>query len=84
MPLSSKMNENLQGGYSDIVNTSKSRYGGSIEAAMFLHNFVEENTKWIHLDIAGPVSDNSLPKKANLPLATGFGVRTLVEYARNF
>lgn len=84
MPISQKINEGIQGGYSDLVNTTRSRYGGSIEAAVFLHNFVEKDTKWIHLDIAGPVTDNALPKKANLPMASGFGVRTLIDYAKSF
>ena len=30
-----------------------SRYGGSITAAQFLQRFIENNTPWAHLDIAG-------------------------------
>jgi leucyl aminopeptidase len=83
LPLSEKAKEGLKGGYSDIVNTTRSSYAGTIEAAMFLNYFVEENTKWVHLDIAGPVVDSELPKKANQGIASGFPVKTLVDYIRN-
>ena len=66
-----------------MVNTTRSGYGGTIEAAMFLNYFVEKDTKWAHLDIAGPVVDESLNKKANQAIASGFGVRTLIDYVRN-
>ena len=50
---------------------------------MFLNYFVEKDTKWAHLDIAGPVVDASLPKKANQAIGSGFGVKTLIDYIRN-
>ena len=39
----------------DIVN-SDGRMGGASMAAEFLHQFVNEGTSWIHLDIAGTAS----------------------------
>ena len=50
--------------------------GGSITAALFLKEFVED-TPWAHIDIAGPVWDE---KKG----ATGFAVRTLTEFALSY
>ena len=49
--------------------------GGSITAALFLKRFIEkEETKWAHLDIAGPVWDD---KKGG---ATEFGANTLARW----
>ena len=82
MPLSKSLKEGLKGSYSDLVNTT-GKNGGSIEAAMFLNHFVEKETKWAHLDIAGPVVDDSLNKKANQSIASGFGVQLLIDFVRN-
>ena len=51
-------------------------YGGSITAACFLHRFVENNTPWAHIDIAGKAwSDKASP---TVPAGgTGYGVRLL-------
>ncbi len=35
-------------------STGSTRYGGACTAAAFLQEFVKEETKWAHLDIAGP------------------------------
>ena len=60
--------------YADMKNTG-GRGGGSITAALFLKRFIEkEETKWAHLDIAGPVWDD---KKGG---ATGFGANTLARW----
>lgn len=53
LPLDENIKEGLKGGFSDIVNSSRTRYGGAIEAAMFLNYFVDKNVEWVHLDIAG-------------------------------
>ena len=54
------------------------RAAGSITAALFLKQFVK-NTRWAHLDIAGPVwSDKE--SGYNSPGATGYGVRMLVQW----
>ena len=55
------------------------RPGGSITAALFLKEFVTKDTAWAHIDIAGPVwSDKG--KGVNPAGATGYGVRTLVNW----
>ena len=60
--------------YADMKNTG-SRGGGAITAALFLKQFIEkEETKWAHLDIAGPVWDD---KKGG---ATGFAASTLAKW----
>ncbi len=58
------------------------REASSITAAAFLSHFVGE-TPWAHLDIAGTANTERV--SAGQPKgATGFGVRALVELARNF
>jgi leucyl aminopeptidase len=77
MPMEEKYFEGLKSGIADCKNTGP-RAGGSITAALFLKQFVKE-TPWAHLDIAGPVwadKENGI----NNAGATGFGVRTLVNW----
>ncbi|OCQ91142.1 leucyl aminopeptidase [Oscillatoriales cyanobacterium USR001] len=77
MPLEEKYFEGLKAIHADMKNTGP-RPGGSITAALFLKQFVKD-TPWVHLDIAGPVwteKDNNY----NSAGATGFGVRTLVNW----
>lgn len=73
-----KMYKNLiKSNIADVRNISKSKYGGSITAALFLEEFVD-NTPWVHLDIAGPAF-----MEKDTPLipygGTGFGVRLLLK-----
>jgi leucyl aminopeptidase len=73
--------EQIRSSIGDIMNTG-GRYGGAINAAMFLKEFVED-TPWIHLDIAGTawIEDNK-PWIAKGP--SGIAVRSLVEFVRSF
>ncbi|HZH02438.1 MAG TPA: leucyl aminopeptidase [Myxococcaceae bacterium] len=79
LPMSDLQRESLRSEVADMKNTGE-RYGGAITAAMFLREFVGE-VPWVHLDIAGP---SLSPKERGYHLkgATGFGVRTLVEWVR--
>jgi len=53
-------------------------YGGTITAALFLKSFVGD-TKWAHLDIAGPAfAEKRVPYC--IRGGTGFGVRTILSY----
>ena len=73
-----RLRKKIKKGPADVVNTG-GRYGGAITAAMFLEEFVGEGIKWVHLDIAGPAwskEDYGYYSQG----ATGFGVRTCVEY----
>ena len=65
----------------DIKNTG-GRAGGTITAAAFLNNFINEKTPWIHLDIAGTAwIEDSRPyiQKG----ATGVGVKLLIQLILN-
>ncbi|MBT8246666.1 MAG: leucyl aminopeptidase [Acidimicrobiia bacterium] len=76
MPLPGYYRKNIDSDVADIKNTG-TRYGGSINAALFLKEFVGE-VPWAHLDIAGPArwpDDEHYQVKGG----SGFGVRTLVK-----
>ena len=74
-PLAEAYDRLIDSQIADIKNVGP-RGAGSITAAQFLQRFVEEGTKWAHLDIAGMVwSDKDGPTWAKG--ATGYGVRLL-------
>ena len=62
----------------DMKNTG-TRYGGASAAGMFLKEFVTENVKWAHLDVAGTAFLDK-PFKEFSKGATGVGVRTLLSH----
>ena len=82
MPLGDDFKEQLRAANSaDIVN-SPGRWGSPCTAGQFLHHFVPDGQPWTHLDIAGPAeTSRELPLYAKG--ATGFAVRTLVEWVEN-
>lgn len=81
LPLDEEYKENINSNIADIVN-SGGRWGGAVNAAMFLKEFAED-TPWLHLDIAGTawMEDN----KAWIAKGpSGIAVRSLIEFAREF
>jgi leucyl aminopeptidase len=79
LPLEKEYRSLIDSDVADMKNTG-SRYGGAITAALLLEEFVDDRP-WVHLDIAGPAradKDEHYVTKGG----TGFGVRTLVELAR--
>lgn len=77
LPMEEKYFEGMKSLVADMKNTGP-RPGGSITAALFLKQFVKE-TPWAHLDIAGPVWADK-ENGYNGTGATGYGVRTLVNW----
>jgi leucyl aminopeptidase len=81
LPLPREYRKQLESEVADMKNIGGS-YGGALTAGLFLQEFVD-GAPWVHLDIAGPAranADDGYLTKGG----TGFGVRTLVELARNF
>ncbi|KAM1554139.1 hypothetical protein ACFX11_006916 [Malus domestica] len=76
LPMEESYWESMKSGIADMLNTG-ARQGGSITAALFLKQFVDEKVQWLHIDMVGPVWSD---KKRT---ATGFGVSTLVEWVQN-
>lgn len=57
MPLDERYRQQLDSRVADMKNCG-TRHGGACVAAVFLSEFVEEGTKWAHVDIAGVKSDS--------------------------
>jgi leucyl aminopeptidase len=80
LPLDDEYKEQIRSNIADLMNTG-GRWGGAINAAMFLKEFAEE-TPWLHLDIAGTAwMEDQKPWIAKGP--SGIAVRSLVEFARD-
>ena len=57
------------------------RHAGSITGAQFLQRFVEKDTPWAHLDVAGTAM-GSPASETNQSWGSGWGVRLLDEFVR--
>jgi len=77
MPLEDNYFEGMKSQIADMKNAGP-RAAGSITAALFLKQFVE-NTPWAHIDMVGPSWINK-ESGVNNAGATGFPVRTLVNW----
>jgi leucyl aminopeptidase len=81
LPMDEEYKELLKSNFADLQNIG-GRAGGSITAAWFIRDFVDE-TPWIHLDIAGTAwLDDAKPYMAKG--ATGVGLRTFVRLAETW
>lgn len=84
LPMDDDYKDMLKSVPADIVN-SPGRWGGACTAAAFLSHFIEKvdgrPVPWCHLDIA-PVADTDKELPYYQKGATGWGVRTLVEWVR--
>ncbi|HWE93322.1 MAG TPA: leucyl aminopeptidase [Tepidisphaeraceae bacterium] len=80
LPLGEEQRDQIRGDAADIVN-SAGREAHPLQGGAFLSFFVpmDGSMPWAHLDIAGPAdTEKELPYYAKG--ATGWGVRTLVEW----
>ncbi|MGB5106886.1 MAG: leucyl aminopeptidase family protein [Candidatus Zixiibacteriota bacterium] len=76
MPHSKKIRTTI----ADVKNRGDA-WGGAITAAVFLKEWVSDDAKWAHLDIAGPGGkENPLDHLGKG--AKGFGIKTIVRLAR--
>lgn len=81
LPLHMPYRDLLKATIADTRNVATSKWGGAITAAVFLRQWVEDGTPWIHCDIAGPgVKEEPLGHLGKG--GKGFGVKALVEFAR--
>lgn len=81
LPLDDEYFEIIKSTDADMKNSAGVAKASPIVGATFLKQFVNDETPWAHLDIAGVSDwDNEMPY---CPAgASGFGVRLLVEYLR--
>ncbi|HKP95967.1 MAG TPA: leucyl aminopeptidase family protein [Fibrobacteria bacterium] len=80
LPLEEEYREYLDDPVADMKNVGKQE-AGAITAALFLQEFVPAKTAWSHWDIAG-TAFTTVPWKYYKPGGTGWGVKSLVEVAR--
>lgn len=84
MPLDEAYRKEMDSAIADIKNLgTNARYAGACTAAGFLERFIENDTPWAHMDIAGTAWVKSDTPTCPKP-GTGFGVRTLDRLAASF
>ncbi len=80
LPMWEEYKENIKSDWADMKNTG-GRWGGSINGAMFLKEFVDPKTLWAHLDIAGTAYYDR--DYAGYPVgATSFGLGMTLRWLR--
>lgn len=80
LPMLAEYGKQLKSDVADIKNIG-GREASSITAGKFLEHFVDY--PWIHIDIAGPAFLHE-PKPYRPKGGSGFGVRLLVDFLRNY
>jgi len=78
LPFGKEQRDQIKSDVADIVNAA-GRDGHPLQGGAFLSYFVPEKLPWVHLDIAG-VADTEKDLPYYKSGATGWGVRTLVEW----
>lgn len=78
LPMFQEYRDNMNSDVADMKNTG-TRNGGASAAGMFLKEFVTDNVKWAHIDVAGTAFIDK-PQKEYCKGATGVGVLTLLNY----
>jgi leucyl aminopeptidase len=78
MPLDKAFDKMMDSKNADMKNTG-GRWGGSATAAAFLQRFVQKETAWAHIDLAGTAMDGSR-NDINQSWGAGWGVRLLDQY----
>jgi len=83
LPIFADHRDAIKGTWGDISNTGKTRgYGGASTAAAFLERFIEKDTHWAHIDIAGPAIRKA-PKPPMSDDVTGFGASLLLNFLKS-
>ncbi len=78
MPLGKVFDKAIDTPNADVKNLG-GRWAGACTAAQFIKRFVKDDTKWAHIDLAGPAMD--APRNAiNPSWGSGWGVRLLDRY----
>lgn len=78
LPLNEALRPQLKSPIADLKNVG-GRMGGAITAALFLREFIPKDSRWAHLDIAGPATAEKNSEHIRKG-GTGFGVGTLVRF----
>ena len=77
MPLHKPYKDMLKSEVADLLNCSASPYAGAITAALYLQEFVDDKTSWVHFDIMA-WNNRKLPGR---PVGgEAFGIRAVFAY----
>ena len=83
LPLWEEYADEVTGTFGDIANVGKTRYGGAITAAKFLHAFAKDlKCPWVHIDMAPRMT--SIEGEYLAKGAVGAPVRLLLRIIENF
>jgi leucyl aminopeptidase len=80
LPIIDKHLYKLESYVADIINVSLNCTADIIMSALFMKQFINKNTKWMHIDIAGTSYKIDEIIKYASPEASGVGVRLLFAY----
>jgi leucyl aminopeptidase len=83
MPLPEELRKGLDSSVADIANIASDRWGGMLVAGVFLKEFVADDVRWAHIDIAGPSFHKGEPYGYTPKGGTGAATRTLVQIAED-
>ncbi|NRA61295.1 MAG: leucyl aminopeptidase family protein, partial [Psychrobium sp.] len=77
MPIYTPYRDLLNSQIADMTNCATVPFGGAITAALYLQEFVDENTNWVHFDVMA-FNIRHLPGR---PLGgEAFGIRAVFDY----
>lgn len=79
LPMWQEYRDNMDSDVADMKNTG-TRYGGASSAGMFLKEFVTDDVKWAHLDVAGTAFLEKPQKEFQCKGSAAAGVRTIIKY----
>lgn len=77
MPLPIELRASLDSPIADLANIGD-RMGGMLVAGLFLKEFIDPKTPWIHLDIAGPAFNEKTAHGYTPVGGTGIALRSLI------
>jgi len=80
MPLPVELRASLDSPVADLANIGD-RMGGMLVAGIFLKEFIDPQTPWLHLDIAGPAYNEKTAHGYTPVGGTGIALRSLVQLA---
>lgn len=83
LPMGDDYDRQINSDIADMQNIGRERQAGSITAAQFLKRFIENDTPWAHLDIAG-VAWSKKASELGAKGATGYGVRLLNQLVADY
>jgi len=80
MPLHDAYKDMLKSQIADMTNCSTTPFGGAITAALYLQEFISDDTDWVHFDVMA----FNVRHLSGRPLGgEAFGIRAVFDYLQN-